>query len=60
MIVWEWGVSGTLSLDFPVLAEEESVWGRRPWRGLSDALRLSAYSGPDCSRGELCSGRSDA
>lgn len=27
MIDWEWGVSGTLSLDFPVLAEEESVWG---------------------------------
>lgn len=25
MIVWEWGVSGTLSLDFPVLAEEECL-----------------------------------
>lgn len=33
-IVWEWGGSGTLSLDFPVLAEEESVWGTRPGRGL--------------------------
>ena len=25
MIVWERGVSGTLSLDFPVLAEEECL-----------------------------------
>lgn len=36
-IVWEWGGLGTLSLDFPVLAEEESVWGTRPVRGLSGA-----------------------
>lgn len=45
-IVWEWGISGTLSLDFPVLAEEESVWGSRPWRGLSGAPRAQRLLRP--------------
>lgn len=26
-LVWEWGIFGTLSLDFPVLAEEERLFG---------------------------------
>lgn len=26
-LVWEWGSFGTLSLDFPVLAEEERLFG---------------------------------
>lgn len=36
-LVREWGIFGTLSLDFPVLAEEEIVWGPRPQKGLPGA-----------------------
>lgn len=33
-LVWEWGIFGTLSLDFPVLAEEERLFGGpSPTRG---------------------------
>lgn len=31
-LLWELGTCGTLSLDFPVLAEEEIVCGARPQR----------------------------
>lgn len=43
------------SRDFPVLAEEESVWGTRPVRGFQALPRLSAHSGPDRSSRVLCS-----
>lgn len=36
-LVWEWEIFGTLSLDFPVLAEEEIVWGTKPQKGLPGA-----------------------
>lgn len=36
-LLWEWGTCGTLSLDFPVLAEEEIVCGTRPQRELTGA-----------------------
>lgn len=44
-LVWEWGIFGTLSLDFPVLAEEEIVWGNRPWKGLQGVPGLRAGPG---------------
>lgn len=44
-LVWEWGSFGTLSLDFPVLAEEEIVWGTRPQKGLPGVPELRAGFG---------------
>lgn len=36
-LVWEWGIFGTLSLDFPVLSEKEIVWETRPQKWLPGA-----------------------
>ena len=61
MIVWERGVSGTLSLDFPVLAEEECLGAQGlGGGGFQVPPGLSAYFGLSCSSGVLCSGWFDA
>lgn len=36
-LLWEQEICGTLSLDLPVLAEEEIAYGTRTQRGLPDA-----------------------
>lgn len=39
-LFWEWGILGTLSLDFHVLAKDEIVWGTR-YLGSGQALALA-------------------
>lgn len=48
-LVWEWGIFGTLSLDFPVLAEEERLFGAPEGAsrclGSGQALALATATG---------------
>lgn len=49
-LVWEWGIFGTLSLDFPVLAEEDCLGPQAPegasrCLGSGQALALATATG---------------
>lgn len=57
-LVWEWGIFGTLSLDFPVLTEKERLFGRPGPRSGFQVPRLRAGFGLGHSNRTLHSGQS--